>query len=119
MVINTVVALLFGFAFVLAAGAVLSLYGVTLNQGGLLVARLFGSALIGFGILTFLARNIEESKAMGAIVLALCLSDVVGFIVALQGQLSGAINAFGWSTVIIYLLLALGFGYFRFIKQNA
>ena len=119
MLINTFVALIFGIAFVLVPGTVLTLYGVTLSAGGLVVARLFGAALIGFGMLTFLAMKAEESEAMGAIVLALFISDVVGFIVALQGQLSGAINTFGWTTVAIYLLLALGFGYFRFIKQGA
>ncbi len=119
MVINTFVALLFGLAFVLVPGALLSLYGITLSLGGLVVARLFGAALIGYGMLTFLARNAEESKARRAIVLALFISDVVGFIVALQGQLSGAVNALGWSTVAIYLLLAMGFGYFQFIKPSA
>ncbi len=119
MVINTFVALLFGLAFVLVPGALLSLYGITLSLGGLVVARLFGAALIGYGMLTFLARNAEESKARRAIVLALFISDVVGFIVALQGQFSGAVNALGWSTVAIYLLLALGFGYFQFIKPSA
>ncbi|MFC1825547.1 hypothetical protein ACFL9T_22780 [Thermodesulfobacteriota bacterium] len=118
MVINTFVAGLFGIAFVLVPGTLLSLYGVTLSQGGLVVARLFGAALVGFGLLTFLAMKAEESEARRAIIFALFLGDVVGFIVALQGQLSGAINALGWSTVVIYLLLALGFGYFQFVKAS-
>jgi hypothetical protein len=44
---------------------------------------------------------------------------VLGFVVALITQLGGGINALGWSTVIFYLLFALGFGYFRFIKSAA
>jgi hypothetical protein len=39
----------------------------------------------------------------------------VGFIVSLMGTLSGATNAMGWSAVVIYLLLALGFAYFQFV----
>ena len=119
MVINTIVALLFGLAFVLMAGTLLSFYGTTLSPGGLVVARLFGTALLGYAVLTWFARNTEESEARRAIVLALFVSDVVGFIVALVGQLSGAVNALGWSTVVIYLLLALGFGYFQFMKPSA
>lgn len=118
MVINAIVALLFGLAFVFAAGALLSLYGVSLNPGGLLVARLFGAALLGFAVLTWCARNVEESEARKAIIPSLFISETIGFIVALIGQLSGAVNALGWSTVIIYLFLALGFAYFQFRKKN-
>ena len=119
MVINAVVAFIFGIAFLCVAGTLLSLYGITVSPGGLIVARLFGAALLGFAILTWFARNAEESEARRAIVLALFISEAVGFIVALLGQLSGAVNALGWSTVAIYLLLALGFGYFQFIKRSA
>ena len=119
MVINAIVALLFGLAFVLMAGTLLSFYGITPSPGGLIPARLFGATLLGYAVLTWFARNTEESEARRAIVLALFVSDVVGFIVALVGQLSGAVNALGWSTVVIYLLLALGFGYFQFMKPSA
>jgi len=40
---------------------------------------------------------------------------VVGVIVSLGGVLSGAVNELGWVIVAVYLLLALGFGYFQFI----
>jgi len=118
LVITAVVALLFGLAFVLVAGPFMSLYGVSLSPGGLLIARLFGAALLGFAILTWFARNAEQSEARKAIILSLFISDAIGFIVALIGQLSGVVNALGWSTVIVYLLLALGFGYFQFSDRS-
>jgi len=34
-------------------------------------------------------------------------------VIALVGQLSGLFNALGWSTVAIYLLLGVGYGYFH------
>jgi len=119
MVINAIVAFLFGLSFVFVAGTLLSFYGITLSPGGLVVARLFGAALLGYAVLTWFARKAEESEARRAIVLALFIGDAVGFIMALLGQLSGAVNALGWSTVAIYLLLALGFGYFQFVKPSA
>ena len=119
MVITAIVALLFGLAFVLIAGPILSLYGISLSPGGLIVARLFGAALLGFAVLTWYARKAEESTARKSIILALFISETIGFIVALVGQFSGAVNALGWTTVIIYLLLALGFAYFQFKKQSA
>ena len=119
MVITAIVAFLFGLAFLLVAGTLMSFYGVSLSPGGLIVARLFGAALLGFAVLTWSARNAEESEALRAIILALFISDAIGFIVALIGQLAGVLNALGWSTVIIYLLLALGFGYFQFMNRSS
>lgn len=118
MVITAVVALLFGLVFVILPGTFLSLYGISLGPGGWIVPRLFGAALLGFCVLTWYARNAEESEARKAIILALFIGETIGFIVALIGQLSGAVNALGWSTVVIYFLLALGFGYFQFAKQG-
>jgi hypothetical protein len=40
----------------------------------------------------------------------------VGLAAALTGQLTGAVNALGWSTVLIHLLFTLGSGYFLFVK---
>ena len=118
LVITAVIACLFGLAFVFIPGPLLSLYGNTLSPGGLFVARLFGAALLGYAMLTWLARKAEQSEARKAIILSLFISEAIGFIVALIGQFSGVVNALGWSTVIIYLLLALGFGYFQFVNQS-
>ena len=37
----------------------------------------------------------------------------VGFVIALFAQLGGLFNALGWSTVILFLLLGVGYGYFH------
>ena len=119
MVVNAIVAGLFGIGFVLVPAQLLSQYGITTDAPFDLVGRLFGAALIGFAVLTWSARNASDSDARRAILLALFVADVIGFVVALIGQLGGVVNTLGWSTVAIYLLLAMGFGYFRFAKQPA
>jgi hypothetical protein len=113
---NTIIATLFGLAFLFHPSGLMSLYGVSLGIGAVLIARLFGAALLGYGILTWLVRNAYDSAALKAIVIALFLSDLAGCIVAIFGQLSGATNALGWSTVAIYALLAVGFGVFALKK---
>ena len=117
--INAIVAILFGLTFVLIPETAMSFYGITLSPGGVIVARLFGASLVGYAVLTWSARNAGESESRQAIVLTMVVSETIGFIVALLGQFSGAVNALGWSTVAIYLLLALGFGYFQFMKPSA
>jgi len=83
------------------------------------VAQLFGAALLAFAVLTWTARNAPDSDTRRAILLAMVVGDGIGFIVSLIGQLGGVMNALGWSTVVIYLLLAVGFGYFCFAQPKA
>lgn len=116
---NSIVALLVGLGFTLVPATALTLYGISLSEPGLLVARLYGASVLGYAVLTWSARNTEESEARGAIVLALFVGFVIGFIVSLVGQLSGVVNALGWSTVVIYLAFALAYGYFQFMKPSA
>ena len=119
MAIVAVVAGLFGLGFVLIPGQVLSYYGAAPDAGINYMAQLFGAALLGFAIILWLCKDAEDSPERKAILLGLFVAEGVGFVVALITQLGGSINALGWSTVIIYLLAALGFGYFRFIKSPA
>jgi hypothetical protein len=101
---------------VLVPGPVLSLYGVEASATLKYAGQLLGAAYVGFAVLTWSARNANDSAARRAIILALFIGDAVGFVVALIGQLNNVVGALGWSTVAIYLLLALGFGYFQFAK---
>jgi hypothetical protein len=90
-----------------------------LGPAGTVIPQLFGAALIGYAVVNWFARNAKGDEALRAIILANLVADTVGFIVALLGQLSGLTNALGWFTVVIYLLLALGFGYFQFVKPSS
>ena len=119
MAIVAVVAGLFGLGFVFVPEQVMSFYGAAPDAGTNYMAQLFGAALLGFAIILWLCKDAEDSPVRQAILLGLFVAEGVGFVVALMTQLGGGINALGWSTVIIYLLFALGFGYFRFIKSAA
>ena len=119
LVIVAIVAFVFGILFILVPGPLVSLYGISLSAGGQLVGRLFGAALLGYSVLTWSARKAEESQARKAIILAQFIGNTLGFIVALITQFAGTVNALGWSTAVIYFLLALGFCYFQFSKRSA
>ena len=116
--VNAVIAGLFGLGFIFAPAQVLAQYGLTIDAGFSLVAQLFGAALIGYAVLTWPVRKAGDSEALRAIVFALLLSDGVAFVLALMAQLKGTVNSLGWSTVAIYLLLAVGFAYFHFAKPS-
>ncbi len=115
---TAVVALVFGVGSLLIPSQLQSIYGVELSTAGLFLNRLFGAALIGYGILSWQVRNAPKSQVRDAIVSAFFYSEAIGFVVALWGQFSGEYNALGWSVTAIYLLLTLGFGYFRFMAPS-
>jgi len=83
------------------------------------VGHLFGASLVGFAFLSWFARDTTDSDARRAIVLALFVAEGVGFVVALMGQFASVTNSLGWSTVAVYLLFALGFGYFQFARSSS
>lgn len=117
-IINAVIAVVYGICFVLIPSRVLSLYGLVAGPADVLLGQYFGVALIGIGLITWFARNITDSSATGAIVLALLISDIVGVIISVLGTVKGVMNPFGWSAVIIYLFLTLGYAYFQFKKPT-
>ena len=114
----SVVAFIFALGFMLMPTQLISFYNVTLNEGGILISRLFGAALLGFGLLNWSARDFGGGEAQQAILTANLAADAVGFIFSLLGQLGGVpgVNALGWSTVLIYLILTAGFAYLRFAR---
>ncbi len=117
--IAAVLSLLFGLAFLLMPATALGWYGITLMPAaGILMTRLFAASLLGVAVLAWLARSLGASEARSAIVLGIIVMDTLGFIVSLLAQLGGVANQLGWSTVAIYLLLALGFAYFKFMKPD-
>ena len=118
LVIAAVIGAVFGIGFVVASGPLLSIYGITLDNAGTLVAQLFGGALISLAVINWFARNVTDPEARQAVVFGNLAGDVVGFVVILLGQLAGIANAIGWSSVAIYLLLALGFAYVQFMQPR-
>ena len=116
--INAVVATLFGLAFLIIPAPALAQYGLTADSVTAVMSRFFASALLGYGILAWYARNAEDSPARQAIVIAYFVSNVIGFVVALQTQFTTEVNQLGWLTVVIYLFFAVGYGYFQFAKPK-
>lgn len=116
MIIKAIVCILLGGLILLFPGFTYSIFGTSLNDGGTFAAREYGAALIGTFLLTLYARNAAESQARRAIILDLFIYDAIGAVITLIAQLSGLFNLLGWAIFALYLLLAIGFGYFWFAK---
>ena len=119
LTVSAILSFLFGLGFMLMPGPLVALYGVEANDVGRYVGQLYGATLFGFGLLNWFARGFGEGSAQRAVLTANAVTAALGFIFSLIGQLGGVegVNALGWSTVLIYLLLAAWFGYMRFMRQ--
>ena len=117
MLIAAALALVFGLAFILLPAQLMTAYGVTLQQGGLWVARYLGSAFLGIAVLNWLVRDVEEANARRAILLGDFVVSVTGLVVAMLDIRLGSGNALAWLNVAIYLFLSVGFGYFQFFRR--
>jgi hypothetical protein len=113
MTVTAIGSLLFGLAYLLVPAGVASLYGITLDPSSQ-YARFFGSALLGFAAILWLGRKVTSGPALRAILVGSLVASITGLVVAVFQALNGTGNALVWSTVIIYLLLSLGFADFVF-----
>jgi hypothetical protein len=118
LIIKAIVCLCLGVPILLVPNFIYSIFGATLAAGGVFAAREYGASMMGNLMLTWFARNSQESDARWAIILALFVYDAIGVIVTLVAILSGALNPLAWLVVALYLFLALGFGYFLLPKRK-
>jgi len=118
LVLNAVIALVFGIGFLLIPGSVLSMYGVAPGAQINLTGQFFAVELIHVGVLAWLIRNVSDGLAQRAIIVAGLVGNLVGLVVSLIGTLGGVVSSFGWSAVVIYAVLALGYAYFQFMRPR-
>jgi hypothetical protein len=119
MIIKAIVCLGFGPLLLLVPGRLLNILGTSFGPGAALTAREYGAALIGNLLLTWLARNAEDSIARRAIIWNLFVYDAIAFAVTLTIQLSGGLNVLGWVIVAVYLFFTVGFGYLLFPQRKS
>jgi len=118
LTVGAVLSILVGLGFLLMPGRLVSFYNLELTPPGLLVGQLYGATLLGFGLLNWFGREFADGSVRRELLTADLLTAAIAFVVSLIGQLGGVpeVNALGWSTVLLYLLLGIGFAYLRFMK---
>jgi hypothetical protein len=98
----------------------LSTYGITLDNAGLALARLYGAVLGGLAITYGSSRNIPQSDKVWQNLLAGTLFfSAVSAVISATSVLNGISNSMGWTTVAVQVLIALTSCYFLFQKKTA
>jgi len=106
--IVAIIGILFGIAFVLVPAQVGVIYGVTPNPAAILDSRFFGSALLAWGVIVWMARDFREDAAIRGVLIGSIVGDIVGGAVNIWGTIQGLLNGLAWTTTILYILLLLG-----------
>lgn len=88
------------------------------DAGTLFLLRQFGAAVVVLAILAWLARGLTDTAARRAITLVLFLAYSASALFTIWGARSGAAPSSDIYYSIIDILLALGFGYYRFIRPE-
>jgi len=109
---KAIVCALFALIFFLDPLGAADMYGMQVGDAGAYLSRLLGASFVVLTIFLWLMRGVESPRNRRAICMAVCVGDLAGAVAALMAQLSGVTNTVGWTTVVLYLVLALGFGYF-------
>lgn len=109
--ISGIVGVIFGLGFLLVPDMSLRNYGMPTEPHNLLQARYFGSALLTIGLVTFLARDTQDAKAVRALLIAGVVGDVLG--AAISASAAGSLqNGMAWSSVAIYGAFAAASAYY-------
>jgi hypothetical protein len=115
--IIAVLALVHGVGFVLVPEQVAASYGMATSASTVLMARLFGAALLGLGLIFWSARDGSLESVRGVFI-AIIIGNTVGLIVVVMGTTSGTLNSMGWVAALIYLFGAAGSGYFMLTRSS-
>src|SRR5574341_474658 len=118
MTIASVLSMVFGLAFLFIPAQLMMIYGINLDTAGEWMGRYVGTAFVSIGLLNWYARNAKDGS-LRAILIGDFSVSLIGVVVTILAFLSGLGNALVWSTIAVYLLLTIGFGYFLFAKQGA
>ncbi len=119
-VLNAIVAVLVGLAFLFIPTMVLKQLGVELYASTRLAVQFFGTAMLALGLLLWFAKDVAEANLQKGMGIALLLGTIAGLVIAVIGMspASGVLRSNGWIIIILYALFALGYGFLVFLRPR-
>ncbi|MDB4903381.1 MAG: hypothetical protein JWQ63_2662 [Mucilaginibacter sp.] len=111
--IVTILAAVFGLAFILIPAQVATFYGVSQVPAGLWVTRYFGASLLFIAMIYWSYSHVSPAaKSWPKLLIFSIIYDAIQLILTTMALLSGVGNSNGWSSVVLYALLIIGSLYF-------
>jgi hypothetical protein len=116
--INALVAILLGLAFLVVPSRVLGQFGVDEYAATKLISQFFGTALLGLGLLLWFAKDVTEANLQKGMGIALFVGAAAGLIITVLGTTSGILRANWWIAIVVYAILAVAYAYLVFLKPK-
>jgi hypothetical protein len=117
--ISAVILGLFGLSMIFNSANMAKGFGLDLNDLSVVLFRDLGSTLIGVAVINWMARGIQDTKALKAIVLGNLVIQVLGVIVNVADITQGYMGSGGWVGVLLHVVLAAGFAYYYLRPQKS
>ena len=117
-ILNALVALVFGIAFLVVPTMALQQFGVDEYASTKLVLQFFGTGLLAVGLLAWFAKNISDEAAQKGLVLALFISSLAGLVMSVIGMATGTVRTLAWLAIVIYLVFTLAYAFLLFLKPK-
>jgi hypothetical protein len=114
--ITLIVELIFALGFIAVPGTLFGTFGVVPDAFGTSLARLFGSALLGFVVLLYYARASASPDLQKATIRSLFIYWLVSSVLMIIAQLAGIFNVMGWTTIGLHIGFLIAYGVFAFKK---
>lgn len=113
LILNAILFVPLGLGMLLMPGILFPWFGIDLDADGILMARVFGSALMNLGLICYMIRSEPVgAKATKAILLGNLLFHAFDAISTFSASYTGVMNSLGWTFTGLHFVLALGFLYF-------
>jgi hypothetical protein len=114
LTITSVISVLYGIAFVLAPATVDAQFGVMADAPNILSGRFLGATLVSLGLVVWFVRETSDRATLRGLLIGLSVGNALGVLVAIWGTVTRITNGMGWSTVVIFGVLLVGYVYYLF-----
>jgi hypothetical protein len=117
MSLAAAVSVVTGLAALLAPAQLAAVFGVTLDDVGILQARLLGAAYLGYGAIVWFGKDVRDNAARRAIALGSFVSWALSLVVTVAGVVMGPAGTLSWLLVALQVVIASAWGYFAFVDR--
>lgn len=105
--IKAVIALIFALLLLLLPMTAASWFGVEVSPDGSMIVQMLGVLLLGIALICTFAGFNESTLSVRNTMVSLAITDTLGFLILLLGQINGVMNSYGLLLVVLWALLAL------------
>jgi uncharacterized membrane protein len=106
MILLGAVGVAWGITALLTPDLLAQLYGGELNAIGRTFVNVGAAIAIGFGLVDWSLRTLEDTKLRRRILMANAVAITLVALVLLIGTATGTINALGWAGALVHAVLA-------------